>query len=565
MEEKSSVSWPWLLAGAILFVGIAAAAYRFLLPPPPPPSDPKIVQLRALLEVAKESCLLSEDSKAGAEAKAKLELLIQNVESSGSITAYKNKYVGASQALPPELQASQDDKIRRCMSRYNVGIFKTIGVDIPEPRSMLPNPLELRFSVAGVKRNDTLRVNLTSSQRFYEGLRLSQQDQGYYPFNAAFPASEERLRGSVVRELQTSTRDPLAASAAASEFCLQRSPQLPANEAPFFHLSCTDRSCRVHEQSPAWLTLCPADAARTASGFSLFASALAAEPDPGWSVPSVATLDAHRDLLKGVGYTLFTIETSALQKPGVLGVEIDIRVNGIPILEDSLEPRQRPVPYDGSAPFRYTFALEALDFQGIQGGCEAIALVLTPRLAGDHQGEPLHATLAYVALRDMPPVATRLGEGRLTWSASYVIPPAEWSHEAFITSVIFDVDKGDAAFDAARERAVSLKHAFDQLGLKDDGAPLVAVIRPPLSRTGSRLAYGLAAGVVQPSGKVRFTFPFDKANSLAQALLSARQRLPAAASVIEASKYVYQVAGNAQRRQTPTPPGTCRHVSADLT
>jgi len=90
----------------------------------------------------------------------------------------------------------------------------------------------------------------------------------------------------------------------------------------------------------------------------------------------------------------------------------------------------------------------------------------------------------------------------------------------------------------------------------------VAVIRPPLTLTGDKLAYGLTTGVVQPSGQVRFTFSPQDANSLGDALLAARRDNAAAQRVINREKYIYRVAGTRERQDTPTPSGVCSHVKA---
>jgi len=174
----------------------------------------------------------------------------------------------------------------------------------------------------------------------------------------------------------------------------------------------------------------------------------------------------------------------------------------------------------------------------------------------------LRATLPYVALRDAPQKSVPFGTGRLTWSARYVVPAVEWSHEAFIASISFAASGGEAAAAAARERVVALKRDFDRLALTYQGRPLVGVIRPPLTLSGDMLAYGLTTGVVQPSGQVRFTFSPQEANAIADTLLAARRSSPAAQRVINREKYIYKVAGTPERRESPTPPGTCNHVKA---
>jgi hypothetical protein len=77
-----------------------------------------------------------------------------------------------------------------------------------------------------------------------------------------------------------------------------------------------------------------------------------------------------------------------------------------------------------------------------------------------------------------------------------------------------------------------------------------------------KLSYGITAGVVQPSGQVRFTFSPQDAQAIADAMLAARYGNAAAQRVINRDKYVYKVAGTRERSETPTPAGLCSHVKA---
>jgi hypothetical protein len=348
-----------------------------------------------------------------------------------------------------------------------------------------------------------------------------------------------------------------------ARFCLKRPASLEPSTDQHVHLDCDEsNSCKLHFPSPKWLEPCPVEEIKSSRAWSLLPLAHAAGTARRWSVPSAKTLVVYKDRMQGVGYTLVSIETDALRDPAIIGVEVDVRVNGVPVLEDGLAAALRPVPHDPSRPFRHSYALESLDFEGAQAGCEAIVLTLRPRLANGKTGEPLSATLPYVALRDAPGKRLPFGKGTLNWSAKYVVPASEWSHEAFISSVSYSSSGGDAAAAAARERAVTLKKDFDRLGLTRQGRPLVAVIRPPLTLTGDKLAYGLTTGVVQPTGQVRFTFSPQEANAICDALLAARKNNAAAQRVINREKYIYKVAGTRERQETPTPSGVCIHVQA---
>lgn len=430
----------------------------------------------------------------------------------------------------------------------------------------LPNPLQLRFSYkplndTKVSLDDTLRVNLQTRKRIVDGERLAQQPGGFYSHNTAFPAEGENILGTLIREIRDSSQN---VSPGPARFCLKRPSPLQSSAEHHVHLDCDeDNACKLHFPSPKWLEPCPVEGQKTTRGFSFISEALAADTTRRWAVPSARTLATYKDQMQGVGYTSFTIETDVFRDPAIIGVEVDVRVNGLPVLEDGLSAPQRPVPNDPAKPFRHNFALQILDFEGAQAGCEAIQLSLRPRLAdGKPQPAALSTTLAYVALRDAPPKSKPFGTGNLSWSGKYIIPATEWSHEAFIASVSYAAAGGDAAAAAARERTVSLKQAFDRLGLKFQGQALVAVIRPPLTLTGDRLSYGVTAGVVLPSGQVRFTFSPEKANAIADAMLAARSGSAAAQRVINRDKYIYKVAGTRERQETPTPPGICNHVRA---
>jgi len=432
------------------------------------------------------------------------------------------------------------------------------------PDPPLPNPLQLRFSYRSaqhrqVSQDDTLRVNLQTRQRVVDGERLAQQSGGYYSYNVAYPAAGEQLLGTLIREIRDST---LADAPQPARFCLKRPDKLQQSADQYVHLDCGENgSCARHFPSPTWLDVCPAALSRAALPFGLIAEAQAADTTRRWVVPSARTLQAHADQLKGVGYTFFDIDTDAFADPATIGIEVDIRVNGVPILEDALSAAQRPVPHPGGGSFHYRFALQSLDFEGAQAGCEAIHLSLRPRLAGARNGDALAITLPYVALRDQARQTLPFGKGSLSWSAHYVIPGDEWSHEAFFASVVFSPKDGESAAARARAQAVALKRAFDALRLRYQGRPVVAVIRPPLTLSGERLSFGLAAGVVQPSGQLRFTFAPQEADALAATMLAARSGNRDAQRVIDPQKYLYRVAGTAQRRDTATPEGTCRHVA----
>ena len=257
------------------------------------------------------------------------------------------------------------------------------------PGPELPNPVQLRFnykpgSDVKVALDDTLRVNLQTKRRIVDGERLAQQPGGFYSYNTAYPAEDERILGTLIREIRASS---LVAAPSPARFCLKRPAALEASTDQHVHLDCDEsNACKLHFPSPKWLEPCPVEEIKTTRGFSLWPLAHAAEPARRWSVPSAKTLAVYKDQMQGVGYTVVQIETDALRDPAIIGVEVDVRVNGVPVLEDGLAAALRPLPHDPTKPFNHRYALESLDFEGAQAGCEAIVLTLRPRLANGKTG-----------------------------------------------------------------------------------------------------------------------------------------------------------------------------------
>lgn len=552
-----------LIAAAALLVAAAAVYFKPWVTP-----DAEVAKLERLIDAANIACVSNSEVQNAAKVGTDLNLLLDKVKGEGSISEYRKKFVGANTALPAELQSLENAAIRGCMANFMPGIFAAMGITVVAPKAAeaeLPALVQLRFTLDEpandkLALDDTLRVNL-QAPLIVDGERLAQQAPGYYAHNTAYPREDQKVLGTVVREVKESNVHAMPVPA---NFCLRRPTPLPTTKDPHHaHLDCTAAgTCKMHFPSPAWLEMCPVEAPKTSLGFSLFPLAHAAEPRR-WAVPSAKTLRAHQGQRKGVGYTLIDIETDVFMNAAVRGVEVEVLVNGTPVMEDGLLPAQRPVPNNPTQPFRHAYALESLDFQGARAGCEAITLTLRARgEKGPLPGATHTATLAYVALRDKPTTTVPFGTGRLTWTANYVVPDAEWSHEAFIASMTYLQSAGEAAAEATRKQAVDLKQRFDKLGVLYGGQPLVAVIRPPLTLSADKLAYGITAGVVQPSGQVRFTFSYAEAKAIAQAMLDWRAAHANARGIINAASYIYRVAGNAEREKTTTPSGVCRHVTS---
>jgi hypothetical protein len=107
---------------------------------------------------------------------------------------------------------------------------------------------------------------------------------------------------------------------------------------------------------------------------------------------------------------------------------------------------------------------------------------------------------------------------------------------------------------AELDRLGKAREAISRLGLVyNDGErdfPIVAVLRPPLTGT----SFGLAIGLVQPTGQVRFTFPKPLAEKLKAFAQGARQKNPAARNLIDENPALFIERSDISRRYACTAP-----------
>jgi len=104
----------------------------------------------------------------------------------------------------------------------------------------------------------------------------------------------------------------------------------------------------------------------------------------------------------------------------------------------------------------------------------------------------------------------------------------------------------------ARRTINRMKARFDDLGLTFDDRPLIAVIRPPLTKP----SFGLAVGTIEPSGQVRFTFDRASAFRLKDQLVEQRAARPDVARAVHRTAFVYTV-----NKDHPSPPDICPELN----
>lgn len=287
------------------------------------------------------------------------------------------------------------------------------------------------------------------------------------------------------------------------------------------------RPCRGHaSQGGRWIGVAHAQSNRP-------------EPDgaarePHWVVPSLATLRTLKGGDKGVGYTEFSLVSSAL--PGLReadGLIYAIRVNGTPVYIDGWPPAAHRTAFEAIKGLSLEFGLENLDFSGKHAGVEEIDIALEFS-QGARVLQKQAIRLRYVALRDAAECAVKATDDlTIRWRAHYVHPRREDVYQIFLLAT--------PSVKAAEAR----KKQIDGARLPLDGKEVVAVVRPPITTNPS---YGVALGLRQPTGQVKFTFDSATAQRLQKGVVD----LAARTKLIEATAYPRNVGSRTETTPCPS-------------
>jgi|SRR5215469_869150 len=520
--------------------------------------------LRNQVDAAEKVCLSNTSSQEDISFlvtwRTKLTALI-----SGTTTIEKKTEVlrGAARSLPDNTQLIENDKIRNCMNKELQPILSAVINYLPtETNTLWPEPIDFRFNfIRGPSKNsntytEKVRLELQTRTGPKSG-RLAPEDPqatGYYKMYVGYPQPGEIDSGTIVAErkpeARLTSRQPIV-----TDVCFQRPSSMPAARTTDYDLfDCTEgTACGASPRTTGWLQSCsPKPKAQTAWIAPLFVDIAyaatqqqtdaAMSDGPYWSVPSAAALAEGN--IEGVGYTVFTLETDVFRHSEINSVEVGVRVNGIPVREDGLPPELRPIANDPQNSFLYRFALQTLNFQGAEG-CERIDIGLRPVFADGRKGQSHTTALSYVALRDVRPRVQPLGDAELKWNAAYITPEREWRHIAELHSYIYRVGDVDMQ-NSALGRSEADKRWLDSQALTYDGQKVVGVIRPPRTlKPNGTAAYGLAAGLIQETGQVRFTFSEEEARKLAAFMIAQRHRSANAARIIHSESYIFQAVSGA--------------------
>jgi len=298
------------------------------------------------------------------------------------------------------------------------------------------------------------------------------------------------------------------------KICLQAGARLPGESGHTgVVLSCAKGVCSpAKPDDPGYVVGVDCEA-RSDNAWSTLPTVLAAEQtqptrERGWNVPSVATLQKMNDLERP-GYTLFDVAFTPQGKAAQADkYYFALRINGQPVYIDGLSHGLEKEGLQQGSVNHIVFALENLNFTGEFQGKEKLHLSVyflakgTPLFTQELDRE-------YIALRPAESLSFETSVGTFQWSGSYVAPQNQNKFEVLLASS----DCGEPPRKDCVDRAVNAKRQFDQAGMKLGDKPIVMVVRPPLRK---HEAYGLAFGLMQPTGQVQFTFDKDEASRACQ-------------------------------------------------
>ncbi|MEP6841326.1 MAG: hypothetical protein ABJA75_24970 [Bradyrhizobium sp.] len=522
--------------------------------------DRSLQALTVLVGLAEQACLSTHTQTESGNISAALHAIVNSVSSGLTVERKVKELRGAPDKMSGEVAKLENDEIRKCMNEKLAPAFSKINTSFApgDPAASWPSPIDFRFNFARSVSKDTekysenLMVNLLRSSQGPITRRITNQfDSGgkpYYQVDISYPADSEFINGTIAPEIKA-TSSLSTQPTSITKICMQRPSSFPQVKAEYDMFDCTEGNvCQAGALATGWLAICPKSGeavppAVKPSRYAAFrmAYAQAGSVERRWVVPSLETLAGQN--AKGVGYTVFTLSTSAFRKSEALGVEVDVRVNGTRVDQDGLPPAMRPVANDPTQPFTHSFALQSLDFQGLNGGCDDISVGLTPIYANGRKGDPHQATLSYAALRDVEERKVPFAGDALAWHASYITPAREWRFYPIVHSYIYPVDDAKSAA-ATAAAAEADRRWLDEQGFIYEGKRVLGVVRPPRTvQPNGTAAFGLAAGLLQPTGQIRFTFPLPDARSFSAFMVKQRSRSDTARRVIETDKYVFQAIG----------------------
>jgi hypothetical protein len=498
-----------------------------------------------LLRLAQETCLSGESSDVGVN----IDLSTDYVTSFKQISGVrKDKARGAVNYVDDQVRAIVDKDIRNCLQKHMPQIQACLLGNCGS--ASMPKDVEFQFTYKPIHQNphwekDLLHFGL--KHRVSGRRLLAKQPEGYFEDSLPLLAQGKKLEAAIFGVVRESHVPDFNDD---TRVCFSRSAVLPdAASYTLYHCEQGD-GCRHEPSTPKWFDACPLEDTGRNFFLSPFIRTAYAQDSKDWAIPSLTVLQNREDLF-GIGYTRFKVAASSAMNKDFDGYFYDIAVNGWQANIDGLPGSYRAQAHDFSQPLSIEFGLQNLNFSGVNDGCDEIVLTLNFVKEGEPAGEPVTLRRSYVALRDARVKEIATDHGQYRWTGKYQRAPKMYDTEVFISSILIakslDFQTHQSAIENAKRSISGMKRDFDALGLKFEGRPLVAVIRPPLTQ----LSYGLAIGMVEETQQIRFTYENATAKRLRQFLLQQRARGGAYQSIIAPDTFLYTVRGDKSYMASP--------------
>lgn len=546
--------WKYGLPAAFL-IAVAVAVMVWFSRPPEVSRSPELERVATLMAIAERTCLSGRKLSGG----AKVDAAVSKLKAGGSAGVSHEEVRGAVDTINEELKSKENESIRNCMRPYTDEIFKlVIG-----STSGRPPQLRVSFWLEPDPPGAGPPGPLYLGERYgipIEVFLAPDPDKGYYTWQTQFPTAERPFDATVHRKVSDGTNIATSRDRRVKLCLVERKPSPPPNPNHMALLKCreSEETCNTFdEMDPRWVDFCPASPPRAQSRWLPIAQAFAqgtTAEERHWVVPALKTLRdrADQERASGVAYTEFSIETvdPLPATPDAEAVWLALKVNGVDALIDGVEAPYRAFAAKPGTRLTVSFGLQNLGFSGASGGCEVLEATLTFVKYGKPVAEPFHLKRTYVALRDAEEVTMAVRSRAFRWTGVYRSPAAKFDNEVFVGSILFPSDGKAGAMEQARLEAVQRKRSIDDLQLTFDSRKVVGVVRPPLRES----AFGVALGLVEPSGQIRFILTRAEATRLrSEAVAQAKQR--GRSEVIRPDTFVYQMKGSGT-----APRGVCAAV-----
>ena len=508
-----------------------------------------------LLNTALDTCLVGEAKKTEVFSKVKGSLT-EGVDAGSGINDVTSK--GAVSFLDENIRVLENEKMRDCLEREMATIKPCLMGDCQSANR--PKTIDFKFSSPEPNESDSENQYLDTAFFRYQYVpgekKILKQDDGF--FSKTIEMLDEGKTS--IAQVSFQVKQGNNVQRLPAKICLQAA-KLKPNSPNYVEFNCQGNGqCKLSEFSPKWFDECPInDSATTESAgahlFSaIFPKAYAQDNNSYWAVPSLETLQARiaaKDLV-GIGFTHFTIRSDKPLENDADGFYYDLKVNQQTVLEDSLYSDFNVKEYDPNQAISIDFGLQNLNFSGRINGCDELSVDIQFLKNGKPVGDKINWQRSYVALRDARKKQMKVDDTVLSWQGNYQRADKEYDSEVFISSILIakNLDFSDhlPAIKKNQKNISAMKAKFDQAGLVFEGKPLVAVIRPPLTQ----ISYGLAVGIVEDTGQIRFTFSRELAKKLKSYMLTLRQEKPEFESIIMSDTFIYALRSAKSYSQSPT-------------